>query len=357
MPEALPPGSVIGILGGGQLGRMLAIAAARLGFACHIYEPAAAAPAADVARAWTRAAWEDEAALAAFADGVDVVTYEFENVPVATARFLEARKPVRPGPRALEIARDRLDEKRFLNGLGLTTAPFADIDGPDGIGRAIAATGLPAILKTRRMGYDGKGQVRVASEAEARAALARFGGTAAILEGVVAFNREVSVIGVRGLDGAVVCYDPAENRHEAGILRESRVPAALSRREANDAVLASGRILNALDYVGVIGVEFFAAKNGLYVNEFAPRVHNSGHWTIEACRVDQFQNHIRAIAGWPLGDGARQWDATMTNLIGDACAAWRGLAAEDGVALHLYGKAEVRPGRKMGHVTRLLPRT
>lgn len=352
MTEPLAPGSTIGILGGGQLGRMLGIAAARLGLRCHVYDPAPDPPAGDVCAAATTADWEDRLALKAFADKVDVVTYEFENVPRATLDYLEFLRPIRPGVEALRRAQDRLLEKRFLAGLGLETAPFAPVDSEDDLAAALRAVGTPAILKTRRMGYDGKGQARIDSESDEARAFSWLGG-GAILEGVVAFECEVSVIGARSLSGAVVCYDPAENLHQDGILRRSSVPAKISMHRATDAVLATGRILNALDYVGVVGVEFFVTPSGLVVNEFAPRVHNSGHWTIEACLVDQFAQHIRAVAGWPLGDGARHSDAMMENLIGQEAAGWAALAAEPGTALHLYGKDAIRAGRKMGHLTRL----
>jgi len=351
----LAPGATVGILGGGQLGRMLAVAAARLGLHAHIYDPAPDTPAAEVARRATVAAWDDAAALAAFAAAVDVVTYEFENVPLAAVDRLLPLVPVHPGRAALAASQDRLAEKRFLRGLGLATAPFAAVDGPEGLAAALAETGLPAILKTRRMGYDGKGQARVSTEAEATAALAGMGGAAVILEGVVSFDREVSVIAARGRDGAVSAYDPGENVHEGGILRRTTVPARLGATQRADAVLLAGRILNALDYVGVLGVELFVTPQGLIVNEIAPRVHNSGHWTMNACAVDQFEQHIRAIAGWPIGDGRRHAGAEMQNLIGDEVSTAADLARRPDAAIHLYGKAEVRAGRKMGHVNFLRP--
>jgi 5-(carboxyamino)imidazole ribonucleotide synthase len=349
MPERLAPGATIGILGGGQLGRMLAVAAARLGLHAHIFE-AGDACAAEMAREWTRASYDDAAALRAFAAAVDVVTYEFENVPVAAVDTVAEAAPVRPGRRALEVGQDRLVEKDFLRGLGLRVAPYAAVDGP----ADLAGLPVPGILKTRRLGYDGKGQARFADAADAPGALAALAGAPAIAEGFVIFEREISVIAARGLDGAVVAYDPGENVHRAGILHTTTVPARVSPSIAQDAVLVAGRILNALDYVGVIGVEMFVTADGLVVNEIAPRVHNSGHWTLDGALVDQFEQHVRAIAGWPLGDGARHSDAVMTNLIGDEVAA---APAMTGVAVHLYGKAESRPGRKMGHVTRLGPRT
>ena len=354
MSEPLAPGAVIGILGGGQLGRMLALAAARLGFCCHIYEPGPA-PAGDVAWRLTTAPYDDDMALAAFAASVDVITYEFENVPTAALDLLEQHRPIRPSRRALAISQDRLTEKDFLREIGLATAPYAAVERRADLDVALASVGVPAILKTRRFGYDGKGQARIASVEAASTAFAAMAGAPAILEGQIAFEREVSVIGARSLGGSVSCFDPGENEHADGILRRTTVPARLSPAHRSDAVLIAARLLTALDYVGVIGVELFVAGEGLMVNEFAPRVHNSGHWTQDGCVIDQFEQHIRAIAGWPLGDGARHADVVMENLIGGDIAQLPDLAAE-GAALHLYGKAEVRPGRKMGHVNRLLPR-
>jgi len=354
MAEPLAPGSVIGILGGGQLGRMLAMAAARLGLHAHVYAPEPAPPAGEVARAVTTAGWDDADALDAFARAVDVVTLEFENVPVAAVERLARAVPVRPGSRALALAQDRLAEKAWLGEIGLATAPFAAVDDAVDLAEAIAEIGLPARLKTRRMGYDGKGQMRIAVPGEAQDALAAMEGVPAILEGEVAFEREISVIAARGREGAVVCYDPPENCHEDGILRRSCVPAGLAASARADAALAAGRILTRLDYVGVMGVEMFAAPGGLVVNEIAPRVHNSGHWTEIACVIDQFEQHIRAVAGWPLGDGARHSDAEMVNLLGNEVRAAREWAAEPDVRVHLYGKADIRAGRKMGHVTRRL---
>ncbi len=350
----LPPGATVGILGGGQLGRMLAMAAARLGLRAHVFDPDPAAPALAVAAARTTAGWGEGGALAAFAAAVDVATYEFENIPVAALDAVAARVPVRPGRRSLAVSQDRVDEKTFLAGLGLATAPFAAVDVADDLPAAMAATGLPAVLKTRRLGYDGRGQARIDTTAEAAAKLAAIGGGPAILEGFVAFEREVSVIAARGLSGAVVAYDPGENVHEGGILRRTMVPARLPPGTRAEAVLIAGRILSALDHVGVMGVELFVTPGGLLVNEIAPRVHNSGHWTEAACVIDQFEQHIRAVAGWPLGDGRRHSDAAMTNLIGAEVERALELARDPALRLHLYGKAEVRPGRKMGHATRRL---
>lgn len=355
MTEPLQTGAVIGILGGGQLGRMLAVAASRLGLRCHIFEPGDA-PAGDVAWRVTQAGYDDPAALTAFAHSVDVVTYEFENIPTAALDLIEAVRPIRPGREALRISQDRLTEKTFLTGLGLTCAPFRAVDTLDDLQAALAALGCPAILKTRTLGYDGKGQVRITDPAEADAAFAAMAGAPAILEGFVAFDREVSVIAARGLDGRVAAYDPGENVHQDGILRTTTVPATLTARLRQDAVLLAGRVLTALDYVGVMGVELFVTPQGLLVNEIAPRVHNSGHWTQAGCTVDQFEQHIRAVAGWPLGDGTRYADVVMENLIGDDVARVPQIAAEPQASLHLYGKATARPGRKMGHVNRVIPR-
>jgi 5-(carboxyamino)imidazole ribonucleotide synthase len=357
--EALPPGSVIGILGGGQLGRMLALAAARLGFRCHIYCPDPDSPAFDVAAGKSVAGYDDAKALAGFARAVDVVTYEFENVPVAAADELAQSVPVRPGPRALELSQDRLSEKTFLADLGIATAAFAAVSDRASLDRAFGAIGLPALLKTRRLGYDGKGQAAIRWADEAGAALAAMRDQPAILEKFVPFAREISVIGVRGLDGRTAAYDAAENVHRDGILATSTVPARIGPHTAAEASRIAERLLDALDYVGVIGVELFVSRDEerLLVNEFAPRVHNSGHWTEDACPVSQFENHIRAIAGWPLGPTTRHADAVMTNLIGGEAENWQKLAAEPRARLHLYGKQEVRAGRKMGHVNRLAPKS
>jgi len=352
----IEPGGTVGILGAGQLGRMLAMAAPRMGLRARLYAPEADPPAAHVAPV-TRGAWDDADALAAFAASVDVVTLEFENVPLGAVETLAPLVPVRPGARALAVAQDRLTEKRFLNEAGARTAPFAPVEDAASLGAALAALGLPAILKTRRLGYDGKGQARLNSAADAPAALAAMGGAPAILEGFAPFAREVSVVIARGADGATRAYDPGENVHRDGILRTTTVPAALDADAAARAVAVATRIVDALGYVGVLGVELFHMPDGAFwVNEIAPRVHNTGHWTINACAVDQFEQHLRAVCGWPLGDPRRHCDAVMENLIGDDDAAWPRLAAEPGAALHLYGKAGARPGRKMGHVTRTTPR-
>lgn len=354
MTDPLPMGATIGILGGGQLGRMLSVAASRLGFRTHIFEPGANPPAAHVADRVTTAAYDDLAALAAFAASVDVVTYEFENIPTAALDVLEATHPIRPGRRALAVSQDRIAEKDFLTSLGLTTAPYAAVDSLDDLHNAIARIGTPAILKTTRLGYDGKGQARLKSPADAEAALAAMQGAPAVLEGFIDFSHEVSVIAARGADGSVACYDPGENVHKDGILATTTIPARLTAAQRTDAILLAARILNALDYIGVMGVELFVTRAGLIVNEIAPRVHNSGHWTQNGCAVDQFEQHIRAVAGWPLGDGSRHSDVVMENLIGDDILRVPAIARERNAALHLYGKAEARPGRKMGHVNRIV---
>ncbi|ARC36029.1 5-(carboxyamino)imidazole ribonucleotide synthase [Paracoccus yeei] len=344
----LKPGATIGILGGGQLGRMLSVAASRLGYRCHVYEPGAA-PAGDVAHAVTNAPYEDHQALRAFAESVDVITYEFENVPTSALDLLESLRPIRPNRRALAVSQDRLTEKDFLTGIGLTTAPYRNVETEADLPAALADLGAPAILKTRRMGYDGKGQIRF-SDAGQR----DWTGAPSVLEGFVAFSAEVSVIVARGADGQVAAYDPGLNVHRGGILRTTTVPCGLPASLLTDAVLIAARIVNALDYVGVMGVELFVTPQGLIVNEIAPRVHNSGHWTQAGCAVDQFEQHIRAVAGLPLGDGQRYADVEMENLIGDDIDRIPDLLRRPRTQVHLYGKGEARPGRKMGHVNRVL---
>ncbi len=352
MTDILQPGATIGILGGGQLGRMLSVAASRLGFKTHIFEPSDNPPAGHVADRVTTAPYEDVEALADFAASVDVITYEFENVPTSALDMLESVRPIRPNRKALAVSQDRLVEKAFLNDLGLKTAPFAAVDDEVDLAEAIDEIGLPAILKTRRFGYDGKGQARLKAPEDAAQALADMAGAPSIIEGFVDFTHEVSVIGARGLDGAVSCFDPGENVHKDGILDTTTVPARLTPAQRTDAVLLAAKILNKLDYVGVMGVELFVTREGLIVNEIAPRVHNSGHWTQNGCVVDQFEQHIRAVVGWPLGDGTRHSNVVMENLIGDDVDRIPDYAKE-GVAIHLYGKAEAKPGRKMGHINRI----
>ena len=351
----LEQGATIGILGGGQLGRMLSVAASRLGFKTHIFEPGANPPAAHVADRVTTANYDDAEALNAFAQSVDVITYEFENIPTSALDVLENIRPIHPNREALRVSQDRITEKDFLANLGLTPAPYAAVDTLADLEHAVTEIGLPAILKTRRFGYDGKGQARINSAADLGQAIADMAGQPAVLEGFVNFTHEVSVIGARSENGDVSCFDPGENIHRGGILHTTTVPARLSKAQRMDAVLMAGRILNALDYVGVMGLELFVTPKGLIVNEIAPRVHNSGHWTQNGCAVDQFEQHIRAVAGWPLGDGSRHSDVVMENLIGADMDRVPDLAKDPTVSLHLYGKAEVKAGRKMGHFNKIIP--
>ena len=356
----LSPGSTIGILGGGQLARMLALAAARLGLRTHVYSDDPESPAFDVTGRATHGSYTDLPHLETFAREVDVVTYEFENVPVDAARHLARLVGVRPGARALEVAQDRLVEKRFIADLGIAVAPFREVSHRRDLVAALQAFAAPSILKTRRLGYDGKGQLSLAADADASAALAVLGHRPAVLELRVPFAFEVSVMVVRGASGATAFYDCPVNSHDNGILRRSVVPSGLPEAVAGQAREIAGRIAGALDYVGVLAVELFymgaAAPSPLMVNEIAPRVHNSGHWTIDGCGCSQFENHIRAVAGWPLGSTRRHSDAEMVNIIGHEAAAWTAHVAESGLCLHLYGKREARDGRKMGHFTRLSPR-
>lgn len=354
----IAPGDTIGILGGGQLARMLAIAAAQLGLASHIYAPEADSPAFAVAAHRTVARYDDLAALATFARTVAVVTYEFENVPADAVAAILPHCPVRPNGDALAVTQDRLTEKQFLRDLGLNTAPFRAVDDAVDLAAAAQTVGLPAVLKTRRFGYDGKGQVRLESGFDPQAALNRLG-QPSILEGFVRFAREASVVAARGLDGACVAFDLCENRHADHILSTTSVPATVRPDTAASARTIAFRIAEALDYVGVLAVELFVVEAGgmesLVVNEIAPRVHNSGHWTIEGAATSQFTQHVRAICGWPLGATRRLGDVEMVNLIGAEAEAWRDHLLEPGTALHLYGKSEIRPGRKMGHLTRVRP--
>jgi 5-(carboxyamino)imidazole ribonucleotide synthase len=350
--EPLAPGSTIGILGGGQLGRMLALAAARLGLKTHVYSDESESCAFNVATERTRASFLDREALAAFAESCDAVTFEFENVPDETVRALMQQVFVAPGPEPLRIAQDRLVEKTFISGLGLTTTPFRDVADEASARKAFAALGGRAVLKTRKLGYDGKGQRIVSTADEAVQAFAELGRVPAILEGFVDFAFEASVVAARGSDGSFAAYDVARNEHENHILRRSTVPAGLSRDAAREAVSIAHRIAEATDYAGVLGIELFVTRDAkLLINEIAPRVHNSGHWTLEACPVNQFEQHIRAVAGWPLGDPERHSNAVMQNIIGREIEDWRRVA--DLAGLHIYGKRVVRPGRKMGHFTAL----
>ena len=356
MTSPLAPGATIGILGGGQLGRMLAVAASRLGLKTHVFEPGANPPAQHVSSALSTAPYDDHAALEAFARAVDVVTYEFENIPTTALDTIEAIVPIHPRREALRVSQDRLTEKDYLNALGLKTAPYAAVSSQADLDAALTQLGTPAILKTRRLGYDGKGQIMLRESAMAADAWTQMNGAEAILEGFVPFDREISVIAARSHDGEVAAFDPGENVHRDGILHTTTVPATISGSQRADAVLLAGRILNALDYVGVMGVELFVTRGGLIVNEIAPRVHNSGHWTQNGCSVDQFEQHIRAVAGWPLGNGERYADVVMENLIGHDIDRADELARAPDTSLHLYGKAETKPGRKMGHVNRITRR-
>jgi 5-(carboxyamino)imidazole ribonucleotide synthase len=356
---ALRPGSTIGIIGGGQLGRMLAMAAARLGYRTVVLEPQDDCPAGQVANRQIVATYDDAYGLAELARDCDVITYEFENVPVDSVVALGADVPVFPPPRALEVSQDRVAEKTFLNGIGISTADFLPVDNDGQLVEALRKFRGSGILKTRRLGYDGKGQrlFRDAGEEDLGGTHAAMGKVPLILEAFVSFEREISVVAARGRDGSLAAYDPAENVHRDGILHSSTVPAAISPAAAHAAREAVFSILQALDYVGVIGVEFFAMKDGsLLANEVAPRVHNSGHWTEAACAISQFEQHIRAIAGLPLGRTGRHSDCVMENLIGSGVERASELLSEDDLVLNLYGKAETRPGRKMGHFTRLRPK-
>ncbi|WP_374530830.1 5-(carboxyamino)imidazole ribonucleotide synthase [Novosphingobium sp.] len=348
----IAPGETIGILGGGQLGRMLAMAAAQLGYRCHVYAPEADSIAAEVCAQFTNARYDDGAALAEFAADCAVITYEFENVPVAPLKALGSARLL-PGARALEVAQDRLNEKRFVEGLGGRPAPYLAVDTAEDLATAIDRIGAPGILKTRREGYDGKGQWRIMADHEAEGI--RVGDQPLVYEGFVHFTREFSVILCRGSDGAVVFWDSAENVHKGGILDTSTVPASRQVLEQVPAARAlAEKVAHALGYVGVLTLEFFATADGPVFNEMAPRVHNSGHWTIEGALTSQFENHIRAICGLPLGDTRlAAKSAVMTNLIGEDAHDWDQILADPANHLHLYGKAAARPGRKMGHVTRL----
>jgi 5-(carboxyamino)imidazole ribonucleotide synthase len=364
----LVPGATIGILSGGQLGRMLALAAAKLGLKTHVYAPCPESPAFDVASARTMAPYEDELTLTEFAGTVELITYEFENVPSRTTSILADSCVVRPGPEALAVCQDRLAEKEFLTAAGVKAAPYMRVDDAGALARAIAQIGRPSILKTRRFGYDGKGQVLVREGADLAVTFRTLGGAPAILEAVVPFSKEISVVAARGPSGEFAAYDVCENSHENHILKSTRVPARLPPGVAAEAVRLTRVIADALVYCGVITVEMFVTggQGGddgpleLLVNEIAPRVHNSGHWTLDGAVTSQFEQHIRAIAGWPLGAASRHGaeaggHVEMDNLIGGDVLAWAKILGEPGVSLHLYGKADARPGRKMGHVTRIVP--
>ncbi len=357
MDGSVAPGCMIGILGSGQLGRMLAMAAARLGVKSHIYAPEPG-PATDVAAHFTLMPYDDVRALGEFAASVSLVTYEFENVPSETARIIAEHCPVLPGPRALATTQDRLLEKQFLNGLGIETAPYMPVDDAGSLARAVAQLGRPSILKTRRFGYDGKGQATVREGSDLPAVFCALGAAPCILEGMVPFTREVSVVAARSTDGSFAAWDVCENEHANHVLARTLVPAKIDEDTAREAIEIVHRVVDGLDYVGVIAVEMFAVGDAgggerLLVNEIAPRVHNSGHWTIDGSVTSQFEQHIRAICGWPLGSPRRLGRIEMLNLLGDDIFRWRDFLVEAGTSLHVYGKNEARPGRKMGHVTRL----
>ncbi|QWG24287.1 5-(carboxyamino)imidazole ribonucleotide synthase [Bradyrhizobium sediminis] len=353
----LKPGDTIGILGGGQLGRMLAMAAARLGLRCQVFSPDPDSPAFDVVLNATCAEYADVEALELFAGDVDVITYEFENVPAATAMVLAARRPVLPAQKILETTQDRLIEKDFVKKLGIGTADYADVSSIETLRAAIARIKLPAVIKTRRFGYDGKGQAIIREGDDIAQVWQDLGTKSAILEAFIPFDREISVIAARSADGAVECYDVTENEHRDHILKISRAPADIPEELAAEARGIAEKIASALDYVGVLGVEMFVVQGAggprVLVNEIAPRVHNSGHWTLDGASISQFEQHIRAIAGWPLGKPVRHGPVIMTNLIGDDINDFERWLTVPGATVHLYGKGPARPGRKMGHVTQV----
>lgn len=353
----LKPGDTIGILGGGQLGRMLALAAARLGLRCQVFSPDPDSPAFDVVLNAACAEYADVEALELFANDVDVITYEFENVPAAAAMILAARRPVLPNRKVLETTQDRLAEKDFVKRLGIGTAAYADVTSAASLHAAIAKIGLPAVLKTRRFGYDGKGQAIIREGDNFDRVWADIGTKSAILEAFIPFEREISVIAARSANGEVECFDVTENEHRDHILKMSRAPAAIPDALALEARRIAEAIATALDYVGVLAVEMFVLEDEsgprILVNEIAPRVHNSGHWTLDGASISQFEQHIRAIAGWPLGKPVRYGAVTMTNLIGDEVLDYEKWLTVPGATVHLYGKGAPRPGRKMGHVTQV----
>ena len=356
LKKPLTPGATIGILGGGQLGRMLALAAAQLGLNTHIFAPEVDSPAFKVATAHTVAGYHDFTALEKFAKAVDVVTYEFENVPGDTAAFLESRCVLAPNSAALKTAQDRVDEKTFIANLDIPVAPFAAVNNEKDLEQALRKIGRPSVLKTRRFGYDGKGQTKILVDTSPAVAWADIGKSPAILEGFISFQKEISVIAARSWDGTVVVYDVPENHHENHILKTSTVPADISNETNAAARVMARKIISALDYVGVMGIEMFVSGKSLIVNEIAPRVHNSGHWTQDACVISQFEQHIRAISGWPLGDTKRHSNVVMHNILGDEDGKWAEFAAQVQTGVHYYGKSEPRRGRKMGHINVLTPR-
>jgi 5-(carboxyamino)imidazole ribonucleotide synthase len=357
MSGMIAPGATIGILGGGQLGRMTAIAAARLGYKTHILCPEAESPAGLVTPFVTQAEYDDAAALARFADSVDVITFEFENIPAESADLLAGRRPVRPGSEVLRIAQDRLREKDFLRSIDVATAPYQEVTSAAALRRAVRDRGQHAVLKTVRLGYDGKGQVMIGPDTDLGEAWSAMGAEVGILEGFVDFLCEISVIVARTPSGASAAYPPVENQHANHILDTTIVPARIGPEVAMRAEAIARHVAERLDLVGLLAVEMFVTQsNEVLVNEIAPRPHNSGHWSIDACQTSQFEQFVRAICGLPLGSTERHSDAVMKNLIGDDVEKWREWIADPNAKLHLYGKTESRPGRKMGHVTRVLPR-
>jgi 5-(carboxyamino)imidazole ribonucleotide synthase len=356
----LPPGSVIGILGGGQLGRMTALAAARFGYRCHVFTPEADAPAAQVSARTTIADWSDADALAAFADTCDVATYEFENIPAEAAFMVARRIPLRPDAHALAKCQDRIVEKRFLADIGVPTAPWRPVNDAESLTRARAEIGAPAVLKSARLGYDGKGQVAIRGETDSPAAWAEMadaGESEGVLEAWIDFALEISVIVARAMSGALATYTPVENQHEHHVLRRTIAPAPIDAKTAREAIEIARHVAEKLQLVGVLAVELFVCRDRrLLVNELAPRPHNSGHWTIDACAVSQFEQCVRAITGLPLGPTEHHANAVMENLLGFEVERWQELAADPTARVHLYGKAEARAGRKMGHLTRLSPK-
>ena len=350
----LDPGAIIGILGGGQLGRMTALAAARLGYRCHVFAPEADGPAAQVTSLATIAAYEDAEALARFAGAVDVITIEFENLPLAAVAELARMKPVRPAPEVLAVCQDRAQEKMFLQRIGAPTTPYWVVRDAGDLARALDQHRERAVLKTARFGYDGKGQLALRPGADPTAAWAQLAAEVGVLEAWVDFATEISVITARAANGEVISYPPAQNQHEEHILARTIAPAPIAPELAAEAIALAERIAAALDVVGLLAVEMFVTREGrLLVNELAPRPHNSGHWTIDACAVSQFEQLVRAICGLPLGAPAPFAGAVMDNLLGAAVDGWPALLSEPGARVHLYGKREIRPGRKLGHVTRL----
>jgi 5-(carboxyamino)imidazole ribonucleotide synthase len=358
MTFPLPPNATIGLVGGGQLGRMSALAAARLGYRCHILTREQDSPASQVSAATTISDYHEPNGLREFAAAVDVISFEFENVSAEGLDLLASLRPVRPAPAILRVSQDRVLEKAFLNGASIPTAPWAPVHDLDELRMAVERIGLPAVLKTTRLGYDGKGQALLRRTGDLADAYSALSPKPLILEGFVDFAQEISVVAARGAEGGYAAFDTVENRHRGHILDVTLAPARISEAVDGQAQVITRRIADALDLVGLLAVEMFVDGEGrVVVNEIAPRPHNSGHWTIDACPASQFELHIRAIAGLPLPPAVRHSDAVMKNLVGPGEAAlWPEVVATPGLIPHLYGKVEARPGRKMGHVTRLFPK-